>query len=82
MHITTDTENTHTHKNESDAGFAHMLLSYDETVLIQGTGMSPWELTGKERERVRDCWELLCVDSYISLLGEIHLLELAPAPGL
>lgn len=54
MHITTDnqtdTENTHTRKTESDTGFAHMLLSYDETVLIQGTGMSPWELTGKERE--------------------------------
>lgn len=30
-----------------------MLLSYDEAVLIQGTGMSPWELA-EEREREKE----------------------------
>lgn len=34
-------------------------------------------LRERERERRAGGRELLCVDSYISLLGEIHLLELA-----
>lgn len=62
----------------------------DHTVGGQITGHCIWEKTDRggdggkseieaEREGERSAGrrELLCVDSYISLLGEIHLLELA-----